>query len=307
MRHPYTLTHIKIVATSVRMPQFFLFSIAFTIGVGVALYAVHKTIYIYTDIATIAPLSLIGISIAYFTWTASCITNDIYDIAIDSITNPQRPLPRQIIDIKTYRTFALTANLIALILAYTLGTTPFLLCCTFIAVNHIYNAPPLRLKRIPFIATLLGGLSIQIMIFMGFYATIQRYNFAITYPYTLWQIIFAIVIFSFIIPLKDIKDIDSDRANKVYTLPVLFGTRTTIWFATLAISAIFYMPLFISHTFTLPAFISVTIVLCLALYIIYKLTTHHIDEKYSVSPYKVLAWLTVPALLYIGILLALFL
>ena len=307
MYYAHILTTLREILAHIRMPQFFFFAAAFALGIGTALYAAHATALLFTDLATTVRLSILGAIITYLLWAASCMTNDIYDVAIDRISNPQRPLPRHVVSTRVYHIIALSANFAALALAYTLGKTPLLLCLVSIIIHYAYNMPPLRLKRVPFVATLLGSTSIQIVIFMGFWAAVQHYHLTTTYPYTLGHILFAIVTVSLIIPLKDIKDIDGDRANGISTFPVLFGVRATIFIAALAASIYLYTPFFVTDTLTPPVVAGVTLVVCVMLSIVYSVTLSDAREKRPIAPHKILAWLTVPALLYLGILLAIFL
>ena len=287
----------------IRLPQFFFFVAMFVVGTHTALYTAQMPDQLVTQLHILVPITVLGMLIAYLLWAASCMTNDIYDIAIDQMTNTQRPLARGIVSVRTYHILATWANLGALLLSSLLGIYAAYWCAAFIVINYAYNMPPFRLKRIIFIGPFLGALSLQIVLFMGFYAITHFYALSIAYPYPLWQTLLAALLVSFVIPLKDLKDIPSDHAYGVRTLPGLIGARNTIRIAGISISIGMFIPLFITQMFTWTHALPIALIALMSIVII----EHVSVNGRAIRPHKVLAWLLIPMLCYFITLLMIFL
>ncbi len=91
----------------------------------------------------------------------------------------------------------------------------------YLFINIVYNLKPLRLKRIPFLATFLTALALQLTVLMGFLLVKSIGE----YPFNVKDSIFLIFIASLIMVIKDFKDIDGDMADEVKTLPIIFGKK----------------------------------------------------------------------------------
>ncbi len=153
-------------------------------------------------------------------WIASVVVNDFRDTDIDRISNPSRPLVTGAIDPSTYRTIGFLFFTASLFLAAIVSTQAALLLVLYQAIAYLYSADPLRLKSIPVIATALAAGASLLILFMGFIVFSTEKNI-VALPVTIpWLLFFAYLA---IIPVKDFKDTEGDRADGVMTLPVLFG------------------------------------------------------------------------------------
>ncbi len=153
-------------------------------------------------------------------WLASVVLNDLRDIAIDRITNPQRPLITGVIDVPMYKTIGLLFFGASIFLAALVSTQAALLLVLYQAIAFLYSADPLRLKRFPVIATALAASASLLILWVGFIVFSTTKNIS-ALPVSIATLLFFAYLT--IIPIKDFKDIAGDRTDGVITLPVLFG------------------------------------------------------------------------------------
>ncbi len=200
-----------------RLPQLVYHAGLLLLGMMLALiFTDASTSPTFFDILA-ALLLLIAVEAA---WLASVVVNDCYDIRIDRETNPHRPLVEHTIPPDTYKTFGVMFFLISLIFSGLASFSAMLLLLGYQAIAWIYSASPLRLKRLPGIATLLAGLAGIFVLLAGFIAVSPAQDFS-ALPSSILFFLFAAYTLS--LPLKDFKDIKGDAADHVYTVPVLLG------------------------------------------------------------------------------------
>ncbi|MDD1717370.1 MAG: geranylgeranylglycerol-phosphate geranylgeranyltransferase [Methanoregulaceae archaeon] len=182
---------------------------------------------------TVTLASLILIPIVTLITAAGNVVNDIYDIGIDKINRPERPLPSGETRLGTAKIFAA--------LLFITGIT----ICTFTnplcLVIAIFNSAILILYASNFKKTMFLGnvavsyLSASIFLFGGAFSGIEGLiaNFSIT------GITFLAMMAREV--LKDAEDIDGDAAAGGRTLPIAFGIQKSsfiaIFFAVFAIIA----------------------------------------------------------------------
>jgi len=148
----------------------------------------------------------------------SAITNNLADISIDRITNPDRPSVTESIPQDIYERTGYILLSLSMIYSLAVGyLTMFLMAC-FVGNYFLYSMPPLRLKRVPVFSKALIALNCLIMMLVG-------YNFAgkqiPLFPPALAA--FVLVLFTVCINFIDIKDYVGDKAEGIKTLPVLMG------------------------------------------------------------------------------------
>jgi len=155
-----------------------------------------------------------------FAWFSSVIVNDLFDQKTDALTNTDRPLITKALTLQNYQIFGIVfffSSLLLVTIAY-----PYLLFLFLIyfSLTWIYNAPPLRIKRLPFLATFVSALASLTLLFSGYFAIDKTASL----EHLPWEII-ALLLFTYTVslPLKDFKDIQGDKKNDTWTLPVLLG------------------------------------------------------------------------------------
>ena len=156
----------------------------------------------------------------YFSWMSAVCVNDIFDVAIDKISNFSRPITTGSLSLDETKSAAFIFLLLSLVGAYLSGYYAFFCLLAFTALYYIYSAPPVRLKRVPFLSVLIIGFCSLSAAMAGFF-TFSSLKEVSAFPAGL--ILGIVIIFSLLPQTKDIKDIEGDRAVGIITVPILFG------------------------------------------------------------------------------------
>ncbi len=166
-------------------------------------------------------LIILFILVALSCWLAAGL-NDLSDVKTDSINSPDRPLVKGAITVKQQNLICLFLFLFVVAGLATINYLVLILFLLFQAVYFIYSVPPLRLKRIFGLSSLLVGANALIMTMAGFYfvSPIQKISF---FP----KHLLALVLFAFTLAvnIKDIKDYEGDKTEGIKTIPVIFGPK----------------------------------------------------------------------------------
>ena len=157
---------------------------------------------------------------AVFAWLASLFLNDQEDIEIDKLTNPQRPTAAEKMSLVEYQQLFWLCFMMSLILALTVGLKFFLLVFAYQVIGWAYSAWPFRLKRFPIVASFLSALALAILFFSGFMLLADNQDIKVLPVKVFWLLLIA---FTVSLPIKDLKDIEGDKKNGVWTVPVLLG------------------------------------------------------------------------------------
>ncbi len=279
---------------NVRLAQFVFFVVVLAIGVATA---VAESL---VDLGggefgwQFAQIGVLLVAI-WLAWAGSVALNDVSDVEIDSLTNPTRPLPQQQFTRRQFAQIGYIVSMAALLFAGALSRELGILMGIFIAINYIYNCPPLRLKRILFVGSLLPAMAIQVIAYMGFLVIAPSATLA-DYPYGVLEVVLAVLVLAFIIPLKDIKDKSSDARYGVHTWASVIGVRATQVMATVAIAVFLVMRMAFMGTLSLVAVAGVASVLAVALGIIWTLEYRCKSRRQLAQ--NLVAWMMVPALIY---------
>ncbi len=162
--------------------------------------------------------------------------NDLADVNIDRINNGRRPLPPGILreaDIADSNVFFLTASLIG---GFISGYWTLFTVAVFTAAYYIYSAPPLRLKRIPLISSFLIAIATLGTLMAGFYFA-DTNKLVSDFPIRLVALI--LICITLAVNFKDIKDVAGDRADNIWTIPVIFGEERGKQIAGILLAAAF--------------------------------------------------------------------
>jgi len=157
---------------------------------------------------------------AIFGWLASVFLNDQVDLKIDKITNTQRPLATGEVSGEDYRQLFWVCFIFSLVLSITVGVKFFLIVLIYQIIGWVYSAWPFRLKRFPVVASFLSALALALLFSAGFMLLADGQNIGKLPQQVFWLLIVAFLVS---LPIKDLKDIEGDRANGVWTIPVLLG------------------------------------------------------------------------------------
>lgn len=202
---------------NIRLPQILFHGGLLFVGGGLAL--LFSPTPIRPELFDMLAFFLLLIAVG-FAWIASVVVNDLFDTKIDALTNPARPLPQKIFSRKQFRTvgwITFFASLLCSAIAFAPGVGILLL---YQALAWLYSASPLRLKRFPIIATLGSAFASILIVFLGFLAVTPTGSLA-HFPGKITLLL--IIAYTLSLPIKDFKDIKGDKADGVYTIPVIFG------------------------------------------------------------------------------------
>lgn len=185
---------------------------------------------------TIIPSVILLIVIVFLVTGAGNTINDYYDLSIDRVNRPERPLPSGTVTMKGALLFAgilFTAGILV-----SLFTDPY--CAVFAVFNSLLLiAYAKSLKSTPFLGNLsVAYLAGSIFLFGGAFAGISGliHNSVIT----------VITIFAMLARelLKDAEDLPGDIAMGAKTVPILYGVHLTaviaIIFSIIAVAVSFY-------------------------------------------------------------------
>ncbi len=159
----------------------------------------------------------------FFAFQFSVVTNDIFDIECDKVSNAQRPLITQILDKNEYLVIGYVYLAFSLLFAFWVNAQCVMITLLFIAFYYLYSAPPLRLKRFFPLSALIIGMQAVFAFAVGNNALVLNEAALSSNANFFWPIF---VIFSLASNVKDLKDIEGDKRTGVATLPVLLGNKT---------------------------------------------------------------------------------
>ncbi len=147
------------------------------------------------------------------------VINDYYDIEIDKINRPNRPLPSGQMKIKTALTIYIYFTLFALVFAnHYLSNIAFGIVALTSVLMFLYSY---KLKGIPFVGNFVVAFSTGLAFLFGSVVVENIYCGIIP------------ALFAFLISLmrelvKDIEDIEGDKSASISTFPIKFGIDKTV-------------------------------------------------------------------------------
>jgi 4-hydroxybenzoate polyprenyltransferase len=198
-------------------PERIIFYLTLIVGGGGLAYIMgYGKPFSYLDIFGFICLGLSWISF----WMYSVHINDIYDVEIDKISNRERPLVRQEMTLENMQHAGYIWLALALAGSWSAGFYPFFMGLVCLAISYIYSAHPLRLKRFPILSSFIISVACLATVLAGFFFVSAEKRIQI-FPISL--AIGILLILTLAKNARDIKDIEGDKANGIYTLPILFG------------------------------------------------------------------------------------
>ncbi|MEA3287204.1 MAG: geranylgeranylglycerol-phosphate geranylgeranyltransferase [Candidatus Marinimicrobia bacterium] len=166
---------------------------------------------------------------------AGNIINDIYDIEIDKINRPRRPLPSGNMSLMTARVYMITLFMVGILFS-SLISAATLLIAGLIAMPLLiaYSA---WFKRLP----LIGNITVSFMLGLTFVYVGSAFG-AIQETIIMGALAFG---FTFIREIvKDLEDQEGDREVNAKTLPLIWGESATINFTLLLMVVFIVLDLF---------------------------------------------------------------
>ena len=169
---------------------------------------------------------------------ANNAVNQIYDLDIDRVNKPMRPLPSGALSMRDAWTFTLVACALAWVLAWlaTPGTAHecFWIVVVTTGLCWIYSAPPVWTKRRGIWANITIAIPRGVLLKVAGWSTVKT-----IVGLEPWYIgaIFGLFLLG-AASTKDFADIEGDRAGGCRTLPIAYGVKAAAWM----ISPFFVLP-----------------------------------------------------------------
>jgi 4-hydroxybenzoate polyprenyltransferase len=181
----------------------------------------------WTPTLIVAPI--IGSAMAALLNAGNNALNQIYDLEIDRVNKPKRPLPSGRLSIRETWRFTNVAYAIALVLAWLVAPQGRHECFWLVAVavvcTYIYSVPPLRTKRLGIWANVTIAIPRGVLLKVAGWSSVK--TVAGLEP---WYIgaIFGLFLLG-ATTTKDFADMEGDRRGGCRTLPIQYGVRRAAW------------------------------------------------------------------------------
>ncbi|MDV2482840.1 geranylgeranylglycerol-phosphate geranylgeranyltransferase [Methanoculleus sp. Wushi-C6] len=168
------------------------------------------------------PTLLLAVAVGLIT-AAGNVINDVYDVEIDRINRPDRPIPAGLISLAGARTYTVALFAGGLLAAAMTTALSFAIALVNTVVLIAYAV---WLKRTPGLGNIaVAYLTASVFLFGGAFAGVE----GLVQNLSLAAITFLATIAREV--LKDAEDVEGDAVGGARTLPMIIGVRETGWLA----------------------------------------------------------------------------
>jgi len=168
-------------------------------------------------------LILLGITSFILAWFFAIGINDYYDVEIDKIANPLRPLVTKKLTKQEVKYFFIISGIISFVLAILCDLINakiglMILTSIFLLLGICYSMPPIRIKgRTQFSSVVIGIVTSECILMGGVFDHVTSLSIV-------YSIMFCFISL-FLSSAKDFKDIEGDKSIGLPTIPVKYGTE----------------------------------------------------------------------------------
>lgn len=222
-----------------RVERVLFYVILLLCGAGFAYINGYGNIKSWVDVLSLIILILSWCAV----WLYAVHSNDIVDIKIDEISNPERPLVKGELSVHEMRESGYVFLVISLLGSWLAGFYPFFMNLVYIATSYIYSTPPLRLRRFPILSSFLISVACLATILAGFFFISVDKRLGL---FPGFVSIGILIIFTLITNIRDLKDVEGDKKDGVYTLATIFGQKANQIIGLCFAIAILLVPIFLS-------------------------------------------------------------
>jgi len=171
----------------------------------------------------------IGLVMAAVLNAASNALNQIYDLEIDRINKPRRPLPSGRLSVKDAWTFTFATYAVALVLAWLVEPAGRHECFWIVVVATIitvlYSAPPFRTKRLGIWANVTIAIPRGVLLKVAGWSAVKTIVGA--EPWFIGAIFGLFLLGAS--TTKDFADMEGDARGGCRTLPIMYGVGRAAW------------------------------------------------------------------------------
>ena len=172
---------------------------------------------------------VIGLTMAAVLNAASNALNQIYDVDIDRINKPRRPLPSGQLTLRGAWTFTVVTYALALVLAWMVAPGERHECFWIVVIatliTVLYSVPPFRTKRLGIWANVTIALPRGLLLKVAGWSAVKT-----IFGLEPWFIgsIFGLFLLG-ASTTKDFADMEGDARGGCRTLPIIYGVRRAAW------------------------------------------------------------------------------
>ena len=171
----------------------------------------------------------VGLIMAAVLNAASNALNQIYDLEIDRINKPRRPLPSGRLSRQDAWLFTLATYALALVLAWLVAPEGrhecFWIVLVATVITVLYSAPPFRTKRLGIWANLTIAIPRGVLLKVAGWSAVK--TIAGTEPWFIGAIFGLFLLGAS--TTKDFADMEGDARGGCRTLPIIYGVRRAAW------------------------------------------------------------------------------
>jgi len=181
-----------------------------------------------------AALMIPGLLLSLVTFNFIYSVNAWADIRADAMNHPERPLPSGDIEPRVALLYCLALLAISLVYPFFVfdGRYEIIAAVGLVALGALYSVPPVRLKRFAFLSPLLIALMYIAPLTIG----LQRHADPFGAGRMEIVVFFGIYCLA-VLPLKDITDVEGDRADGCQNWLSLLGRRPLLAVSALGLAA----------------------------------------------------------------------
>jgi len=168
-------------------------------------------------------LIILSILSFIFAWFFAVGINDYYDIEIDRITNPTRPLITRKLVKKDVQIFFIVSGVLSFTIAILCDILNakigmVILTGIYLLLGILYSMPPIRIKsKTPFATIVIGIVTSECILVGGVLTELNILSL-------IYSVLLGFIVL-FISAAKDFKDIEGDKAAGIPTIPVNYGPK----------------------------------------------------------------------------------
>ena len=163
----------------------------------------------------------LGFMWGFFLSGSAMIFNDFFDIEVDKVNAPTRPLPSGLISTSTAIVFTIIITFLGLVASFFINRIAILLYIIFWIIGFLYNW---KLKEKGFLGNLFVSSSVAITIILGGIVVGNPWNKAV--------VIFSMMLFIFDLGEEiaaDAMDIEGDKERNIKSIAIIMGREKALY------------------------------------------------------------------------------
>lgn len=188
------------------------------INLLITFFTIYVSIVIADKLLAFTQKAFLGSLAGALIGGAGMVINDYFDVEIDKVNRPQRPIPSGKISLKSALIYYFVLNLLALLLVSQISFYAFLIALLSIFVIFLYS---FKLKSKGLIGNFVVGFMTGVAFIFG--GVIGENIVPLLFPF-----IFGLLINFAREILKDVEDIEGDRTKNLQTFPIVYGEEKAL-------------------------------------------------------------------------------